>query len=356
VAAEPTALDAARPSTCAAGRWVWTTSMVTACGLAAGAVLAPDRAEAPPLALTGLLFLAAPVHVASTGWLFSIREVRAHARSRPERYLLAPACVVLVAAALAVALPDRWLDIVLLGFFAWQFFHFQKQNLGLVALAAGGVGAARLSRNERRALLATGWAGIAGLVAHPGLLQLQVGWDLKPIFLLAGLALILSALAGIVLAATRRRQACPAAFACLYLLALLFPLPIFLFTSPYAAVGGLTIAHGLQYLLLVGTVTTGPVTTGTEHQAQSRRRLMLLTSAALLCGVALTGASHLHYSTYPAFRVVFGVYVGLVMAHFIVDAAIWRMRDPFPRALLARRVPWLVRPAPSLFEPSSVSR
>jgi hypothetical protein len=319
-------------------------------------VLAPDRAEAPSLALTGLLFLAAPVHVASTGWLFSIREVRAHARSRPERYLLAPACVVLAAVALAIALPDRWLDIVLLGFFAWQFFHFQKQNLGLVALAAGGVGTARLSRNERRALLATGWAGIVGLVAQPGLLQLQVGWELEPVFLLAALALSLSALAGIVLAAIRRRHACPASFACLYLLALLFPLPIFLFTSPYAAVGGLTIAHGFQYLLLVGTVTTGRVTSGTEHQAETRRRLTLLTSAALLCGVALTGASHLHYSTYPALRLVFGVYVGVVMAHFIVDAAIWRMRDPFPRALLAGRAPWLVQPAPSLPDPCLVSR
>jgi hypothetical protein len=36
----------------------------------------------------------------------------------------------------------------------------------------------------------------------------------------------------------------PAGLAVSYLMALLFVLPVFVFTSPYAAVGGLTIAHG----------------------------------------------------------------------------------------------------------------
>jgi hypothetical protein len=30
------------------------------------------------------------------------------------------------------------------------------------------------------------------------------------------------------------------------------------------------------------------------------------------------------------------------MAHFVIDASLWRLRDPFPRAFLAARVPGLV--------------
>jgi hypothetical protein len=30
------------------------------------------------------------------------------------------------------------------------------------------------------------------------------------------------------------------------------------------------------------------------------------------------------------------------MAHFVIDASLWRLRDPFPRAFLAARVPGLL--------------
>ena len=42
-----------------------------------------------------------------------------------------------------------------------------------------------------------------------------------------------------------------------YLTSLVFSLPVFCFRSPYAAVAGLTIAHGLQYLLLTALVAAG---------------------------------------------------------------------------------------------------
>jgi hypothetical protein len=44
-------------------------------------------------------------------------------------------------------------------------------------------------------------------------------------------------------------------------------------------------------------------------------------------------------------RILFGVFLGTVMAHFVIDAGVWRMRDAFPRAFLSARLPCLVRPA-----------
>ena len=40
----------------------------------------------------------------------------------------------------------------------------------------------------------------------------------------------------------------------MYLMGLFFSVPVFVFASPYAAVGGMTIADGMQYLLLVSLV------------------------------------------------------------------------------------------------------
>jgi hypothetical protein len=32
------------------------------------------------------------------------------------------------------------------------------------------------------------------------------------------------------------------------------------------------------------------------------------------------------------------------MAHFVIDAGLWRLREPFARSFLAERVPYLVPP------------
>ena len=69
--------------------------------------------------------------------------------------------------------------------------------------------------------------------------------------------------------------------------------------------------------------------------------LLAFFDVALIGGVALNAASHLHGSG-PGGRLVFGAYLGAVTAHFVVDAGVWRLRDRFPRDFMARRLPYLV--------------
>lgn len=98
----------------------------------------------------------------------------------------------------------------------------------------------------------------------------------------------------------------------------------------------MTIAHGLQYLLLVGMVAAA------DGQRPGRTlRLAVFCNIALAGGAVLGAASHLHGAA-PAGRLLFGAYLGAVMAHFVIDAGLWRLRDPFPRAFLASRVASLV--------------
>jgi hypothetical protein len=318
-----------------ASAWLWGTVALSAGAFAGAVVLAPPASAAPIRGLAWLLFLGSSVHVAATGWLYTLPDVRAHVTARPLRYVWIPAGLVVTGAVTAAAASPAAMAWLLLAYFAWQFFHFQKQNLGLAALAASVHRVRPLSRAERRALMGAGGAGILGLLAHPGLLQLRVGPGAGELFIVAGLLFAAGAGFGVVALVRRPAADRPAGFCVMYLMALLFSLPIFVFRSPYAAVGGMTIGHGFQYLLLVGLVAAG------NRRGTSRwLRLAGFANVALVGGALLSGASHLHGFP-PAIRLVFGAYLGVVTAHFVIDAGFWRMRDPFPRAFLARHVPGL---------------
>lgn len=318
----------------AAKRWWQATVGLTLAAFAVAVLTAPGPSKQPALGLVVLLFLGSSVHVASTSALFLLPEVRGHANKNRRRYVVAPCSLIATSALLAAFLPFEQLRWLLLAFYAWQFFHFQKQNLGLVALAGVSVGAAALTRSERRSLQASGGAAIAALVSRPHLLQLSGNWPLKGLFPLAAAAFAVAVASGVSQVLRRPRPERPVRLVAMYLLAVFFPLPIFLFSSPYAAVAGMTIAHGLQYLVLVGLVLVG----------RSRQRAVWatgLTAIAVLGGLALAVTSHLHGSG-PSLRWLFGAYLGAVMSHFVVDAGLWRLRDAFPRRFLQDRLPYLL--------------
>jgi hypothetical protein len=274
--------------------------------------------------------------VASTGWFYSVPEVRKHMRSHSGRFFVGPAGLLIGGAAAAVLLSSHDLMWVLLGFFAWQFFHFQKQNLGVTALAARAHRAPSLTKSERAVIIAAGIAGIAGLLGHPALLQVA-GAPADDVLFYAGAGCFTaSVLVGLWLLANRSPAERPVPYTVTFVTALLFFTPVFLFASPYAAVAGLTIAHGLQYLLLVGMLAARP--------ANHHRRwvsVLVFVDVAILLGLLLNHMSHMHDAA-GLQRALFGVYLGLSAAHFVIDAGMWRLRDRFPRAFLTERLPFLL--------------
>jgi hypothetical protein len=352
--------DAARVGSRAPGRsaraWLAATIVLTVGSVATAVALAPAGSAAPPEGLAFLLFVGSSVHVASTGWFFTVPQARAHMRRHQARFVWWPVALLTGAGAIAFLTPRPVIYWFLLPYFGWQFFHYQKQNLGLAALAASACRAAPLSRAERGALKAAGLTAIGALAARPSQLQLPIAhalrgpWSEVP-WPAAALAFAASAAVGLGCLVRRRRADRPAGFCAAYLAALAFGVPVFVFRSPYASVAGLTIAHGLQYLLLMGLVAGGG--------SGGRSRLIRL---AALCNIALLGGSVLSVASdqiaaRPAGRILFGLFLGAVMAHFVIDAGIWRMRDAFPRAFLAARVPYLVpaasRQAGSPTDPSA---
>ena len=315
--------------------WLVGTIVVTAGSIALGAALAPPAGTTPVRGLTWLLFVGSSVHVAATGWFFTVPEVRAHARRHPRRYLLAPLALVVVAGALAGAISPKAFGWALLVFFAWQFFHFQKQNVGMAALACTTQRVLGLQRGERRAIIAAGVAGIVGLLSHPELLRLSVAPPVRWAFVLGAVMFSAAVVGGVVVVLRREPADRPPAFLAIYLLSLAFFAPVFVFSSPYAAVAGVVLAHGFQYLLIVGLVAAG------QQRLSPALQLGVLLNVALFGGIALNLASHLHDGSWLA-RTAYGAYLGLVMTHFVVDAGLWRLREEFPRSFLQSSVPYLL--------------
>ena len=145
-------------------------------------------------------------------------------------------------------------------------------------------GPRRPSARSGGRVMTAGYAGIAGLVAHPGLLQLKISPGLSGLYPAAAWSSPERRRPASSLLA--RRPASDRAFRPVCLLPHVAPLlvPVFVFGSPYAAVGGMTIAHGLQYLLLVGLVAAG---TGADQAG--RCRLAVLGNVALVGGAVLSG-------------------------------------------------------------------
>jgi hypothetical protein len=320
--------------------WLWGTVALSAGAIAVAVALAPPAGAPAGPALAYLLFVGSSAHVAATGWFYTVPPVRGQVRRHRARYLWVPLALITGASAAAALLPPAVLNGLLLPYFGWQFFHYQKQNLGLASLAASAYRVAGLRPAERRVLLAAGIAGIAGLAARPRLLQLPVRPGLAASWPLAAAGFAAAVVAGLVLLARRPADQRPPGFCAAYLSALAFSLPVFLFSSPYAAVAGMTMAHGLQYVLLVGLVAAG-------QPGPRRGRAGTLTSLAVLGHVALAGGAVLAAASglqeaQPAVRLLYGAFLGAVMAHFVIDAGLWRLREPFPRSFLAARVPYLV--------------
>jgi hypothetical protein len=337
----------------------WLVVAVTVSSVLAVDAWAPRDRLMPSAGLAWLLFVGSSVHVAATATLFAFSEVRGYARQRARRFIAFPLGCLVVSIAAYATLPREVSARLLLVFFGWQFWHYQKQNLGLAALAASATGAPRLGRLERAGVRCAGIAGVMALVAHPVVLQLV---PLRPPAELAGAMFtasrgLLAIAFGMTLAACLHRRLRSSAggieSAAVLLLAAAFPAPLMLTQSPYLALGGLTLAHGLQYLLLVGLVVVGPTTTAGRLAAAGwlggAHGVLLLAGVLALAG-ALAAASHLH--TGPGLTgAVFGAYVGIVVGHFLLDAGLWRLRDPFPRRWLSQRLPSLL-PTPSAADTS----
>jgi hypothetical protein len=280
--------------------------------------------------LGALTFVGANFHVAASAWFYTDRSLYSHFRANKTRYLVIPAILIATSAAYFQFAPPLLRGVALAGFFSWQLWHYQKQNVGLLSFVAAGTDGVAVSVWERRTLMVAAVAGIAGYFSLNaiGLRQYDSAFQLLH---RAGGALYLAVpvLFGIALATCPSLRHNPLRLVCLSFGALFF-LPTFLFSDWISATLGYSVAHGLQYLVFMGFVVVGRPKPGPS--------LALMVGMATLGAIVLNAAilapsdSSLGYG-----YALYGAFVGVTMSHFVLDAGLWRLREPFQRRYMREK-------------------
>jgi hypothetical protein len=296
-----------------------------------------------------LLFIGG-VHVAATLLLYVDRKFLRLVVEDKVRYVYVPFAAIVGSGLVFTAGGAAVQASALLAFWAWQTLHYGRQNVGVYSFA----GIARGWRPhplERRALdLATlcavcgtfrvlgkdvatpalhpffdalSWIGAAGFV---GVLVLSVSFYLT------------------------HRSEFPALRTALFFTLVLFFLPMFLSTNPDVAFFSYAIAHGTQYLAFMAVVSF-------DLGAREGRRGVspaMVTMAALLVLLGVVGYRAADLKAFApagsspilttAIDFLAGIGLGFTVAHFVIDAAAWRLGRASARRYVTERFGFLFRP------------
>lgn len=289
-------------------RFVWMLASVSLVPFLVAPAL--DLAGAEPGLWTVLVVALGAPHVGTTLVFYFDRDLERDV----DRFVLAPLAAVGVALAVGFVAPEAWLPYLVAAFLGWQLHHFTRQNLGCLAFLCRARRMPGPTPRERRMLDLT---TIAGVCAIPSALVDLPGGD---VLAMVGLVVLGAAAVQGWLAARGAHD--PIKSVALGF-AVVFYLPLFLF-APGPALLGYALAHGAQYVLMVGHIPT------------ARRAALGLVAGFVVIGLPLHWAM-----THTSQPVVFGLFYGVTAAHFLIDAATWKMRTPEQRAYMRRRFAFL---------------
>jgi hypothetical protein len=280
------------------------------------------------LAITG------PMHVAATSFFYTDRDFRPVLRESRWRCIWSIVwlpCAILLLGLVSGYIGGRaWGYLAVFSFHnGWLFYHYQRQNFGLASFISTNVGAGRLPPQVNTALNMAAFGGYLSLLGVPGFLlnaeSLISAHAALVLWTLGAAVYGLSVLLMIRVFIREPRLRGSAWVVGGLIVGLGFFLPSIV--SRTLAVGFLpyAIAHGAQYILMMSIVSG----------RSSRGWVALLT----MCGLGV--AIGLGIDSMKAWPLIF-VYMGLVEVHFMVDAKVWRLREPRQRAIMNDRFDFLL--------------
>lgn len=270
-------------------------------------------------------------HVGVTAFYYADRDFIPHILSRKTRYIYAPALVVaasITAWGLTMNTPYFWVFWQV--YHAWLLWHFMRQNIGVSALAAQATKAGRLVDRDRLAITLVGVGAMLaamrfGPSGHP--LPLTFLFNLGLAVYLCGLGL------GLYRLARRIRSGENEMVAAAFIMAsLIFFAPTFLADSYFPAVMAYAIAHALQYWILMSLLAIG--SGRISGWARSAGSFIVMVSVMYLF-IHLSRQGEM-WGTWAAW--VAGIGIGITIAHFVIDADSWRMREAFQRNYVMARL------------------
>jgi len=303
--------------------------------VAALGAAAPYWPAGAPLLLVGLAAFPGLAHVLSTAAVYLDRSNRALFRRRSAQFYLAPALLVAAGALLALASPRGLTPLLLLA----AVLHNTRQSTGILCLTRRGAMLPAELRPKEEALV---WSANVACLAWTPLVPL-------PFVLRAclGAASALAALVALALwAAALRREPLedlPSRHLGFLLVSATLSWPLVAVADPLAAWALMALPHQAQYLGVFWTCQQRRyVALAGRDEAHPLLRaslrdpwlgMALLAAAALLLrGLEAAGPGAWQ-------SVAFACVLSLTLAHYWLDAFLWRARDPELRSLLLAYLP-----------------
>lgn len=291
------------------------------------AVIPPMLAQGPLTSLVLVLWvLTGYGHVLATLWFGADPDYAPVVKAHRWRMIASLAIIPLAIGAIAAAdhRASAWLYAL---FLVWQAHHYNRQNYGVLSLAAASDGLGPLPREVGAILNLTTIAGALGMVTLPTiyptglpLLPFQTEGVVLVARWMAAACFIAAAVAIVRLLVRNHRLRCSPTVVLFLGLSGVFFLPSLLPGAPQVAFWPYAMAHGAQYLVIMGVT--------------SRRAPHAWTKIA---GIAVA-ATGLGAAAFQLPKLVLAQsYMGVVVWHFLADARLWRLRDPLVRAIVRRR-------------------
>ncbi len=234
--------------------------------------------------------------------------------------------VVLFGLAFASVTLSSW---IFAAYSVWLAHHYNRQNFGLVAFAGVNDNLGPVPREVGWMFHLTTGAGAISMAAMPTLYPGGTSPFAAPVYAhygqMAAIALMISAFVVLVRLLLRSPQLRRSPLTLIFLgLGFVFYLPALLGGSSEVSFWPYTIAHGLQYLLMIAVVSRG-----------SKMGLAGIALFAMI--VILLGSIARYANALPAAQ----LYTGIVMWHFLADSRLWRLRDPLVRGVIRDRFSFL---------------
>ncbi len=293
-------------------------------GLLCGSVNG-DVADMP---VAKAVWLIGGAHVWTTGLLWFDRRYQHHIQSRPVYFYAYPAAITVVCAIGVEVFGAVGLHMFMAFYTAWLFYHFGRQNWGLLCLIGTAVKAERPSNMEQRICR---WAPIAGMAG--ALISSDATGGLAVARHMGFAATLVVAAVALIVAGRQLADGTHPLKASMTALAGLFFLPTYFFgTLGVIAVG---VAHAYQYELVMSCMTA-------NRRASATRLWMLpLILVTVVYIVAYVVIIDIDWGALG--RPVQVIWYATIIWHFIIDADVWRLSRPFQRQVVRDSLPYLFR-------------
>ena len=294
--------------------------------------------------IKSLFLFLGTAHVPATLFFYTDKEFADIRTSHPVRYIYVPLILIVVTGLLFAFAGTTVQAFALLTYWAWQAFHYGRQNVGIYAFASIAETGRAPQKTEKlvievaTVLAILGTFKVLGTAVAPAFLHR--GFDYLYQFGIVAFVVMVAVSVAVYVKYYQETSLFKTLF---FFTAVLFFAPIFISTDNNIGFLSYAIAHGLQYIIFMSVVST----TAADENARASlyKNVAVFLVFLLLVGFAFWRVNDLREMTFVkdtwAFARVadflYGAMLGATMSHFVVDAGAWRLSMAKQRSYMTRR-------------------